>query len=246
MYEIIIIICLAIALYLLLRHYPAASNGITFNSAKFRELVARFPKFKYRKKLTESEVREIVETQNQMIVAPAITEEAGASYREPDEELAKKLFQADEAFAANDLRLAEDLSLEVIGANKKSAFAYVIYGKVSYSRGQFEEAREAFKVALKCDKEIGEAYYWLGLIELRDENMSPAIESLQKCIALEKGHPEWYAELGKAYMEVRQYAKAAKALKRAASLDIDNKEYRDLATEAEEKQKTHSFYTRMK
>ena len=41
-------------------------------------------------------------------------------------------------------------------------------------------------------------------------------------------------------MEIRQFAKASKALKRAAQLDIDNKEYRNLAFLAEEKQKTHT------
>jgi cytochrome c-type biogenesis protein CcmH/NrfG len=69
---------------------------------------------------------------------------------------------------------------------------------------------------------------------------------LQKAVNLDRGIALWYAELGKAYMQVRQFAKATKALKRAASLDIDNKEYKELASEAEDKQRAHSTVYRYK
>jgi Flp pilus assembly protein TadD len=78
------------------------------------------------------------------------------------------------------------------------------------------------------------------LVKLRDENLSDGVEYLQKAVTIDRGNAEWYFELGKAFMGVRQFAKAAKALKRAASLDMENKEYKELASEAEDKQRSHA------
>jgi tetratricopeptide (TPR) repeat protein len=243
--EIIIIVCLALALFLLLRHYPDANTLASFfGSNKFRKFISEF-KFHRKKADNLSSVEAEIQKNNQF-VAPSEVEAAISQFKVGDPEVARILHLSSEAFAANDLREAEDKALEAIGKEKKCAEAYVIIGKIAFSRGQFSDAKEAFKTALKCDKELGEAYYGLGKIELNDDNLSEAIDNLQKAIILEKGNADWYADLGRAYMQVRQYSKAAKALKRATSLDIDNKEYKDLASEAEEKQKTHSMYSRYK
>jgi len=191
-------------------------------------------------------IKEAIEKDQDKIIAPVVIEKAIASYQEADHDLAKKLFQANEAFETNDLREAENLAIEAIMQNKRCAQAYLIIGKIAFFRGQFEDAKEAYTTAIKCNRGLGEAYFGLGRTELRDENFSKALDNLQKAIVLEKGHADWYAELGRAYMGVRQYSKAAKVLKRASSLEMDNKEYRDLLIEAEEKQRTHSFYTRGK
>ncbi len=244
MLEIIIIICLAIALFLLLRHYPDAHTlSGYFNSAKFKSFFAEFARG-----MQKSEVKAIQAEieKNNNVVAPVEVEAAISNFKVDDPEDARMLHLANESFLANDLRDAEDKAIEVIGKDKRCAEAYLLIGKIAFTRGQFADAKEAFKTALKCDKELGEAYYGLGKVEVGNENLSGAIDNLQKAIILEKGNPDWYADLGKAYMQVRQYAKAAKVLKRAASLDIDNKEYRELASEAEDKQKTHSMYSRYK
>lgn len=245
MLEIIIIFCLAAALFLLLRHYPDAKEfKFPINKEKFQAFLKRIKK-PGNKKLQEDAITFEINRGQENVVSPREIEEISSNYGE-DPEIAELLFQAEKAFMENDLRVAEDKSLEAIGKNKRSAKAYLIIGNVALSRGQFSEAKEAYKTAKKCNPELGEIYFGLGQIDLRNENFAEATENLQKCIALEKGHADWYAELGKAYMEVRQYAKAAKVLKRATSLDIDNKEYRDLATQAEEKHKTHSLYSRQR
>lgn len=246
MLEVVIIICLALALYLLLRHYPDAHGlGYYLNSENFKKSFSKLPllKMKPRPKAIKA-IEEEIQKGNQAVIAPIEIENVLQQYGEDDPELATLLRQANEAYDQGDLRTAEEKSLEVVGKNKRSAEAYTIIGKVSFSRGQFSDAKDSFKTALKCNDEAGEPYFWLGKLALRDDNLSVCIEYYQKAINFEKGYAEWYAELGKAYMEVRQYAKAAKVLKRATILDIDNKEYKDLAAEAEEKQRTHSYYTR--
>lgn len=244
MLEVIIIVCLAVALFLLLRHYPDAKTLASFfNSAKFKTFFTEFAR-----SMKKSEVRAVQAEieKNNNAVAPIEVEAAISHFKTDDPEAARTLHLANESFLANDLRDAEDKAIEVIGKDKRCAEAYLLIGKIAFSRGQFGDAEEAFKTALKCDKELGEAYYGLGKVEVGNDNLSGAIDHLQKAIILEKGNSDWYADLGKAYMQVRQYAKAAKVLKRAASLDIDNKEYRELASEAEDKQKTHSMYSRYK
>jgi tetratricopeptide (TPR) repeat protein len=245
--EIIIIACLAIALFLLLRHYPEAKDsGIVQQAKRIRAIFAKFsrPRKVAPQKIEMSDIEKAIVSGQEKIVAPVEIQKASDMYSDLDPILARTLCQADAALEASDLREAEDLSIEVITQNKRCGEAYIIIGKVAFSRGQFDDAKEAFAVAIKCNKELADAYFGLGKTQLREENFTQALENLQKSINLEKGHADWYGELGKAFMEVRQYAKAAKVLKRAASLDIDNKEYKNLASEAEDKQRAHSYYSK--
>jgi len=239
--EIVIIICLALALYLLLRHYPDAKNfKLKINKEGIMKIVGKFSR---KKAKVGAEIVAEIDKGHTEVVSPVEIEQAVADFDE-NPEIAEILCQAEKAAEENDLRLAEEKALQAIAKNKRCAKAYAIIGSIAYSRGQFQEAKEAYKTALKCNCNLGEAYFGLGQIDFREENFSGAIDFLLKSVILEKGHAEWYGELGKAHLEVRQYAKAAKALKRAASLDIDNKEYRELAAQAEEKQRSHSIYTR--
>lgn len=255
MLELIIIICLATALFMLLRHYPEAKEGngsFKFQTQKFKSMfssiskirskisvdsvvIPRFPKGIKEKSFAGEQKNE------EIVVKPAAPEK---KYTNLAPDLAELIIKAEEAFARNDLREAEDSSVEAISKDKRCPYAYTVIGKVAFSRGQFQDAKEAFKVALKCKKELPEATFYLGRIELTEGNLSEAIDHLQKAIIFDRDNADWYAELGKAYMEVRQFGKAAKVLKRASALDIDNKSYRDLASEAEEKQRSHSSYFR--
>jgi tetratricopeptide (TPR) repeat protein len=243
LYEIIIIICFAIALFLLLRHYPEAKSGVNyFDKEHLRRFIAAITRGRRLKK--REVVEQVLEANPNVQLPHEEVAKVVDSIREENKDLNGKLYEANQAYEADDLREAENLAIEAIVENKRCAPAYSLLGKIAFFRGQFDDAKEAYITAIKCDNSLGEAYFGLGRTELREENYTRALDNLQKSIALEGGHAEWYAELGKAFMGVRQYAKAAKVLKRASSLDIDNKEYRDLATEAEEKQRTHSYYTR--
>lgn len=250
MLEIGIIICLAIALFLSLKNFPQTADIDIFKDSRqnvqseekkgnfMTNFVKRF--FAKKKEETLDDLQRLIEKDNDKIVPPIEINQAKKTFKESDPELARILYESDLAFSNNDLRGAEDLAIEVISRDKKCAQAYVLIGKIAYHRGAFEDAKEALKTAIKCDSEIGESYFLMGLIEIRNENYTGAIDYFQKAVNTDRGVAEWYAELGKAYMQIRQFAKAAKALKRASSLDMDNKEYRDLASEAEDKQRTHS------
>lgn len=246
MLEVGIIICLAIVLFLVLHNFPKTKEeGIT---SEYKDKKNNFwSRFAMRKKQNNSEtIQKAIDNAKEAIIPPSETETAQLKFREDDPEVADFLYQADQALEKSDLREAEEKAIEAISKNKKCGKAYEIIGVIAMQRGSFDEAKESFKTAIKCDPEIGGAYFGLGQIDLKNENFTEAIENLQRAVALDRSRADWYCELGKAYMEVRQFAKAAKALKRATSLDIDSKEYKELAAEAEEKQRAHAAAFRTK
>lgn len=252
MLEIGIIVCLAAVLFLVLHNFPKTAENESDNTSDNimvdEKKSVGFLKniFKKKPKDISNEIKEAVVSGQEKVIAPSQAEIVKEKYQESDPEIAQLLHEADIALEKSDLREAEDLAINAISKDKKCAPAYDIIGTVAMLRGSFDEAKQAYKTALKCNPELGSAYFGLGQICLRDENYTDAIENMQRSVVLDRSHADWYAELGKAYMEVRQFAKAAKALKRATSLDIDNKSYKELAAEAEEKQRAHASAYRIR
>lgn len=241
MLEIIIVISLALSLFLVLKNFPKTGEKI-----KGEEMIPFWQKiFKRREKIVEEIQAEIIKGQDGL-VAPIKIAQAKKKFLENDHEILKLLFEAEEALSKGDLREAEDKAILAIQKDKRCAQAYAVMGKVALLRGVFSDAKEAFRMAIKCNAEIGEACFGLGQVFLREDNYSEAILQLQRAVNLDRNIAEWQAALGRAFMGVRQFAKAAKALRRATNLDIDNKEYRELAAEAEEKQRSHSRAFRLK
>lgn len=248
MLEVSIIICLALAFFLVMRRFPETSEDGSVSNQKETSRKngnTMWNIFKKRENQLDDIKREIARGQEQ-VVAPSDIDLAQRRFMEADPLLVKDLLEAENALETGDLRTAEDLALNVLKQNKRCAQAYIVVGRVAQARGAFEEAKEAFRVAKKCNPELAELYFGLGEIDLRNENYSDAIENLQRAVILDRSRPDWHATLGKAYMQVRQFARAAKALKRASSMDMDNKEYKELAAEAEEKQRTHAQAFRSK
>ena len=246
MLEILIIICLAVAFFLVLRHYP---DVIERKPASLKQpLWKRMRSFfaAKKKKQIEQIKRQInsikPEVEEQKLPELAIQQK----YYGLEPEMVRLLCAADEAFEANDLREAETKAIEAISKDKRCSDAYIIIGKIAFSRGEFDDSKQAYETALKCSENKADAYFGLAQIDLRSENYQDSIDNFSKALALEKGRADWYAEQGRAYTEIRQFAKAAKAFKKAAAIDIENKDYKDLASEAEDKQRAHASVARMK
>ena len=252
MLESAIIVILAAAFFLVLRHYPEVSEKKNpfWKDWQKRLFLATKTFIAQKKKRQIERIKQEISRPEAELTIDNISRLPELSiqqkYTNFPPELVRILCAADEALIANDLREAEDKAIEVITKDKRCAGAYIIIGKVAFSRGEFDDAREAFKTALKCDGEQAEAYYGLGQINHREENYHECIDNYSNALNLEKGKADWYAGFGQVYMEIRQFAKAAKAFKKAAAIDIENREYKDLATEAEEKQRAHASVARMK
>lgn len=247
--EVSIIICLAIALFLVLRRYPEATERkrirkIKINTAK---IFAFFHKFlvQNKERIMHEIKQEIIAKQPETLLVEEPEVEIDP-YAELKPEIAKVLYEADEFLINNDLREAESRAIDAISKDKHCGHAYVIVARVALSRGEFDDAREALNVALKCDDQLAEAYLYLGRVCLRQENYQDALENTLGAVSLDRSNADWYAQLGEIYLGIRQFAKAAKAYKKAAAIDITNREYKDLASEAEEKQRAHASVSRMR
>lgn len=249
MLEVGIIICIAAIIILLLRKYPGnrpsliakpAKKKVNMPSLHVNRLFAR------KRHIEEDEIRESLEEDQQQIVSPREIEEAKQEFDAEDPEIAKLLRAADEAIRTQDYNTAEEKAIEVLSLDQRCDQAYSFVAYVALKRGELENAAVAAKTALKCNPESAEAYAVIGEIDLTREKYTEAIDNLLKAVMQNRNKASWYGLLGQAYMEVRQFAKSAKAFKRAASLDLDNREYRRLASIAEEKQQSHSRVFRAK
>ena len=125
--------------------------------------------------------------------------------------------------------ISEDLT------NINKAKIYNKLGIVYLEQANFSDAKEAFKTALKYDKNNDLIYNNLGLALFNQGRYVEAIEAYQRSIQLNGLVPHRYINLGLSYAALRQYDKALDAYKKALVLDKNNKDYKKLVKEAEEK-----------
>jgi len=246
--EIGIIVCVALILFVLLRHFPQTKDRAIMPQERRSNMKVAFLEnlWRKRRKKTEEDIKKSLLSGQEEIVTPAEVETAKKSFWTVDPAVAKLLHEADEALRASNFDVAEKKALQAISHDKKADQAYVFVARVAFERNEYNDATEACLTALRLNDENAYALALLGEINLVHEKYSLAITYFQKAINLDRNQAEWQAGLGKCYLMVRQFAKAAKALRRAAMLDIENKEYHRLADEAEEKQKTHSQVLRLR
>jgi tetratricopeptide (TPR) repeat protein len=243
--EIAIIVSIAAALLLLLRNFHRTKDLVpaspVVETKKDSKMLKFWQKWTSRKqKQNEDEIKEAIRSGQSGIVSPKEIQDAQDSFDAADPRVAKLLFEANEAYQMKDFKSVEEKSIEALSIEKRCDQAYAFVALVAIERKDYTDAEEASKTALKCNSENGMAHAILGEIYLIKERYTEAIAEYLKAVNLDRNNASWQAGLGKSYMQVRQFSKAAKALKRASSLDIDSKEYRDLAFEAEEKQRAHA------
>ena len=236
---------IAAALFLLLRNFHRTKELIPESQVaeikKDSKMLKFWQKWTSRwQKQNEEELKEAIRSGQSGIVSPREIQDAQDSFDAADPKVAKLLFEANEASSMKDFKTVEEKAIEAIAIDKRCDQAYAFVAQVAIERKDYADAEEACKTALKCNNENGLAHAILGKIYLTKERYTEAISEYQKAVNLDRNSAEWQAGLGESYMQVRQFSKAAKALKRASSLDIDNKKYRDLAFEAEEKQRAHA------
>lgn len=246
MLEISIIICVGAIIFLLIRRYPRSGFGDLIHKPKSSKFSSMGNLFSRKRHVEEDEIREALQSDQGDIVSPNEIEEAKTSFQAEDPEVAKLLHEADQAVNVQDYSGAEEKAIEALSLDKHCDQAYAFVAFTALKKGELENADVAAKTALKCNAENAMAQAVIGEIFLTREKYTEAIDKLLKAVMLNRNNASWYGLLGQAYMEVRQFAKSAKAFKRAASLDLDNREYRRLASIAEEKQIAHSRVFRAK
>ncbi len=247
MLEAAIIICVGAIAFLLIRKYPGSKKPVLVNKKDSRINMASFSRVFARKRhVEEDEIRGAIVADQEDIVTPVELETAKQKYDAEDPEIAKLLFESSESIKSGDLNTAEEKAIQALTADKHCDQAYAFIASIALKRGEHENAKIAADTAVKCNPENPMSYAVMGEYYLIKEKYSEAIDNLLKAVMINRNEASWYGLLGQAYLEVRQFAKSAKAFKRASCLDLDNKEYRRLAAIAEEKQMSHSHVFRSK
>lgn len=214
MVEVIMIICLAVILFILIRKFPSTAEIVASPENKVVQPI--------------SKVEKVVDKPVAKVIVPKYSKE-----------VEKLLLEAKGFFEDNKLQPAEDKLIEAIQIDLKCATAYTILGDIYLKRHKPTEAEEAYAAALKHDSEESAAHYGLALIFEEAGRLNEAVKELTLAIRQNDKSDIWYHRLGELYMNLRMFSKAAMAYNRAANLKPDYIRYRDLALLAEKKQIAH-------
>jgi tetratricopeptide (TPR) repeat protein len=83
---------------------------------------------------------------------------------------------------------------------KEQAQNYVEKGKSMYEKGKYKEASIMFRQALKKDARFGEAYYQLGLTELKLQRFTDAVRALRRAVDLQPNNEDAHVKLGDIFL----------------------------------------------
>ena len=73
-------------------------------------------------------------------------------------------------------------------------------GQALYEKGDYVKARLEFKNAMQIDPKFVEAYYMLGMVELKQRNLKPAFGSFSKAVKLSPDHLDAHLQIGKLFL----------------------------------------------
>jgi len=148
--------------------------------------------------------------------------------------------EADAHMQKGEVKAAEQLYLQAAATDPTCAKAYARLGAMYMEAGEsLGDAEEAFVHALKYDPENGFVLNNLGKLYYRKDRFTDAIRMYESSVRIDEKNASRHADLGEAYMAIRQYAKAESSFKKALKLEPNNLDYKDLMNEAVEKKQAH-------
>ena len=155
------------------------------------------------------------------------------------------LDKADIFFRKGELKAAEQQYLLAASKDPRCSKAYSRLGIIYLETGEdWQDAEAAFRQALKTDAQNGYILNNLGLVLYNQDRFADAIRHFELAVRQDEFNANRHANLGKAYMAMRQYAKAESAFKKALKLEPNEMEYKDLLAEAIEKKQAHKAMLR--
>ncbi len=119
----------------------------------------------------------------------------------------------------HELSLLNNLSEEE--ENRQNIKFLLFLGAVYFTKGLIKESKEIFKKTLKWDNNCVEAYNYLGVIALQEENIPQAIDYLKKASVLAPDVPETRIKLIDAYLLLDNMKKVDEELFRLSKKNPD-------------------------
>jgi TolB-like protein len=98
-----------------------------------------------------------------------------------------------------DLQRADELVAQALGASPHSAWAHYAKGQVLRAQSRFEDAAIEYETAIAFDRNLANAYAWLGLCKLFIGSVDEAIPLTEYAIRLsphDRNLAGWYALIG--------------------------------------------------
>jgi Tfp pilus assembly protein PilF len=175
--------------------------------------------------------------------APQTEEQLERTSQNP--EVQELLDKADVFFRKGELKAAEQHYLQAAAKDPRCSKAYSRLGIIYLETGEdWQDAEDAFRQALKTDGNNGYILNNLGLVLYHQDKFADAIRHFELAVRQDEFNANRHANLGKAYMAMRQYAKAESSFKKALKLEPNELEYKDLLAEAIEKKQAHKAMLR--
>jgi len=231
MEAIILIIAISIIFIILVRKIPAVKEEMLRLSADSLDLENNG-----NKKLNRFESLDNSKTiKDKGAVKKSRQIKSGDKEDKEDLDLQGVLEKIDELIEEKAYKEAEELLIKAVDINPTNARIYNKLGIIYLEQENFTDAKEAFKTALKYDQNNDLIYNNLGLALFNQGRYTEAIEAYQKSIQLNSLIPHRYINLGLSYAALRKYKEALDAYKKALVLDKNNKDYKKLIKEIQEK-----------
>lgn len=117
-----------------------------------------------------------------------------------------------------------DRALEL---NPSRGYAHEQRGRLLFGMGRYEEARTALETALEFEPEKQTTLFYLGLVEVEEENWSAAVGKFERVIRVEPRFALGHAFLARSLAELGRLDDARQAQDRAREYGADARELRD-------------------
>lgn len=138
------------------------------------------------------------------------------------ERFARALTLAEASSDEEDVSQAVNLFKEAINLDGKFSMALRQLGDLSFRRGHYVNAAEAYLALLGLGKRSPLVYRLLGKSFFAQRDMARAIDAYKRGLQLEARDPQLYLDLGVAYTAAKDYESARKALLRALEFKPDD------------------------
>ena len=217
MFELIIIISLAIIFFIFLARMPeverieGSGRAVQLTKLKnwFEGVINLFKKIKFPKPKKLSLDK---------------TSESIADKRE-ERDLAA---EAEKKLKFGDLEAAEKLYLRLAVISPRDDKIFAALGKIYSERQNFQDAIASFKAAINRDPKNGFYYYDLANVLYKSGRFEEAILCFEKSILINNRIPNRHLGLGLSLMRMGENEKAAESFKRAIEIEPNNERYKKL------------------
>lgn len=116
------------------------------------------------------------------------------------------------------------VSMSACSTPEEKKIKYYEKGKLLYEQGDYTSARLELKNAIQIDPKYAEAFYMLGMVELKNENIRASFIDFSKASELKPDHIPTQLQLGRMYLAANVPDKALEKATIVLKLDSHNEE----------------------